>query len=96
MQLTLSANFSCILAAGVQSASTPEAPIMSAPALPPQLDHTYVLTNHHRRVDTLRRTIHALDAQRVLVFMNYQHRLKVPICRLTAPRLHYSLCVYSR
>ena len=36
-----------------------------------------MVTHAQRRVDTLRRTIHALDAQRVLVFMNYQHRLKV-------------------
>ena len=66
---------------------------MSAPALPPQLDHTYVLTNHHRRVDTLRRTIHALDAQRVLVFMNYQHRLKVRVYHLSAYPSHSLICI---
>jgi hypothetical protein len=36
-----------------------------------------VVTDARHRVDTLRRCIHALGAQRVLVFMNYQQRLKV-------------------
>lgn len=67
--------FTCTMAAGIQSLDDSAA--ASAPSLPPQLDHTYVITHAQRRVDTLRRTIHALDAQRVLVFMNYQHRLKV-------------------
>ena len=65
---------------GDQSEATPGEATSSAPALPPQLDHTYVVTSHQRRVDTLRRAIYALDAQRVLVFMNYQHRLKVQAC----------------
>ena len=63
------------MAAGVQRLDDSAA--ASAPSLPPQLDHTYVITHAQRRVDMLRRTIHALNAQRVLVFMNYQHRLKV-------------------
>lgn len=46
-------------------------------ALPPHIRHMYVVTPPHRRVDLLRRTIHALDAQRCLVFMNFQQRLKV-------------------
>ena len=36
-----------------------------------------MVTDARHRVDTLRRCIHALDAQRVLIFMNYQQRLKV-------------------
>ena len=55
----------------------------AAVSLPPQLDHTHVVTDARHRVDTLRRCIHALDAQRVLVFMNYQQRLKVRAQRLT-------------
>ena len=46
-------------------------------ALPPHLEHAVMITMARDRVDTLRRCIHALDAQRVLVFMNFQQRLKV-------------------
>ena len=47
------------------------------PDLPPHLEHLYIDTTRRHRVDAVRRCIHALDLQRVLVFMNYQQRLKV-------------------
>ncbi len=47
-----------------------------AVALPPQLRHVYVEAPFRHRVDAVRRAMHALDAQRVLVFMNFQQRLK--------------------
>ena len=52
---------------------------MSAPSLPPQLDHTYVVTHAQRRVDTLRRTIHALDAQRVQAVRVRAHEVRVRV-----------------
>ncbi|KAK9813006.1 hypothetical protein WJX72_007336 [[Myrmecia] bisecta] len=54
------------------------------PEMPPQLDHTFIMTNRRHRVDTLRRCIHALDAQRVLVFMNFQQRLQDTQAKLGA------------
>lgn len=36
-----------------------------------------MLTSRQHRTDAARRAIHALDAQRVLIFMNFQSRLKV-------------------
>ena len=47
------------------------------PSMPPNIQHTWIQTNRRHRVDTVRRAIHALDAQRVLVFMNFQSRLQV-------------------
>jgi len=47
------------------------------PAMPPQLAHMYIVTQGEgRKADTLRRAVHALDLKRVLVFMNFQQRLK--------------------
>ena len=48
-----------------------------APSLPPQLAHWWVGTSRQHRTDAARRAIHALDAQRVLIFMNFQSRLRV-------------------
>ena len=47
------------------------------PAMPPGLQHWHVVCPTRHRTDTLRRLIHALNAQRVLVFMNWQSRLQV-------------------
>lgn len=47
-----------------------------APVLPPGLVHLVAGTAPHHAADTLRRGIHALDAQRALVFMNFQDRLR--------------------
>lgn len=46
------------------------------PTLPPQLRHFYLVAPSQHRVDTLRKCINALQAQRALVFMNFQQRLK--------------------
>ena len=47
------------------------------PAMPPSLQHWHILSPTRHRTDTLRRLIHALDAQRVLVFMNWLSHLPV-------------------
>ena len=47
------------------------------PAMPPGLQHWHIVCPTRHRTDTLRRLIHALNAQRVLVFMNWQSRLQV-------------------
>ena len=47
------------------------------PAMPPQLEHGWVTTTRRHRVDATRRAIHALNAQKALVFMNFQKRLQV-------------------
>ncbi len=47
------------------------------PSMPPNIQHTWVQASRRHRVDTVRRAIHALNAQRVLVFMNFQSRLQV-------------------
>ena len=49
----------------------------TAPMMPPQLEHGWLAVDRRHRVDALRRVIHSLNAQRALVFMNFQHRLKV-------------------
>lgn len=46
------------------------------PTMPPQLQHYFVVSEPHHKVDMLRRCIWALDAQRSLVFMNFQQRLR--------------------
>lgn len=43
--------------------------------MPPHLSHYYVVVDARHKADCLRKLIHALDLQRVLVFMNYQVRL---------------------
>ena len=45
--------------------------------MPPRLEHGWLAVDRRHRVDALRRVIHSLNAQRALVFMNFQHRLKV-------------------
>lgn len=44
--------------------------------MPPGLDHRYVIAPFRHKVDVVRRAIHATDAQRVLIFMNFQQRIK--------------------
>ena len=51
-----------------------------APTMPPNLQHWHLLSPVRHKTDALRRLIHALDAQRILVFMNWQSRLKVCPC----------------
>jgi len=59
----------------------------AAPAIAPGLTHFYISSAPQHRVDTLRRAIHAFDAQRALVFMNFQHRLKDAAGKLAARRM---------
>ena len=49
----------------------------TAPQLPPGLQHGWLPVERRHRVDAVRKAIHALNAQRALVFMNYAARLKV-------------------
>ncbi|KAL4441461.1 hypothetical protein ABPG77_001965 [Micractinium sp. CCAP 211/92] len=56
----------------------------AAASMPPHLRHHYVASAPQHKVDTLRRSIHALGAQRALVFMNFQQRLKDTEAKLAA------------
>jgi superfamily II DNA/RNA helicase len=58
-----------------------------APAIAPGLTHLYVKSAPQHRVDTLRKAIHATNAQRVLVFMNFQQRLKDAEQKLAARKM---------
>ena len=62
------------------------------PSMPPNLQHWHLLSPVRHKTDALRRLIHALDAQRILVFMNWQSRLQVSCscCALLPPLLHSS------
>ncbi|KAI8465848.1 MAG: P-loop containing nucleoside triphosphate hydrolase protein [Monoraphidium minutum] len=46
------------------------------PTLPPGLRHVYVVAEPRHRVDALRRCVHALGAEKALVFMNWHQRLR--------------------
>ncbi|KAL4529367.1 hypothetical protein Ndes2526A_g04159 [Nannochloris sp. 'desiccata'] len=59
----------------------------AAPAIAPGLTHLYVKSAPQHRVDTLRKAIHATNAQRVLVFMNFQQRLKDAEQKLAARKM---------
>lgn len=62
--------------------------------MPPQLEHGWVLTTRRHRVDAARRVIHALNAQRVLIFMNFQRRLQAsPRNPKTLNPYHCAWCV---
>eukprot|EP00884_Botryococcus_braunii_P006446 jgi/Botrbrau1/15802/Bobra.4_1s0152.1 len=54
------------------------------PDMPDTLEHTWVEVQFRHRVDAVRRAIYGLDAQKVLVFMNYQQRLKDTEFKLSA------------
>jgi superfamily II DNA/RNA helicase len=45
-------------------------------SLPPNLDHLYVVAPLRHHVDILRKSIHALEARSVIVFLNHSRRLK--------------------
>jgi superfamily II DNA/RNA helicase len=47
----------------------------------------YLVVDPPHKPDALRRCIHALDAQRVLIFMNYQQRLKDTMFKLEARKM---------
>ncbi|PSC75732.1 DEAD-box ATP-dependent RNA helicase mitochondrial [Micractinium conductrix] len=56
----------------------------AAASMPPHLNHHYIAAPHQHKVDTLRRSIHAMGVQRALVFMNFQQRLKDTEAKLAA------------
>ncbi|CAL9051780.1 unnamed protein product [Musa banksii] len=53
-------------------------------SLPPSLKHYYCVSKIQHKVDTLRRCVHALDAQTVIVFMNNTKPLKDVVFKLEA------------
>uniref|UniRef100_A0ACD5YTA0 Uncharacterized protein n=1 Tax=Avena sativa TaxID=4498 RepID=A0ACD5YTA0_AVESA len=53
-------------------------------SLPPSLDHYYCTSKAQHKVDTLRRCIHALEAQTVIAFMNNTKPLKDVVFKLEA------------
>ncbi|KAL6899536.1 hypothetical protein ACP4OV_006194 [Aristida adscensionis] len=53
-------------------------------SLPPSLEHYYCTSKAQHKVDTLRRCIHALDAQTVIAFMNNTKPLKDVVFKLEA------------
>eukprot|EP00899_Mesostigma_viride_P006668 jgi/Mesvir1/16001/Mv08303-RA.2 len=53
-------------------------------SLPPQLEHRYVVAPRLRRVDVLRRCLHALDARAALVFLNFRRRMEDTKLKLEA------------
>ncbi|WPT16465.1 DEAD-box ATP-dependent RNA helicase 47 [Picochlorum sp. SENEW3] len=59
----------------------------STPSIAPNLSHVYVSSPPQHKVDALRKSLHAVDAQRALVFMNFQHRLKETEAKLKAKKI---------
>ncbi|XP_072963722.1 DEAD-box ATP-dependent RNA helicase 47A [Typha angustifolia] len=53
-------------------------------SLPPGLEHYYCVSKAQHKVDTLRRCVHALDAQTVIAFMNNTKPLKDAVFKLEA------------
>lgn len=47
-----------------------------AVALPPHLQHLFIEAERNRKVDALRRAVHAMDVQRCLIFVNFGRRSK--------------------
>lgn len=45
-------------------------------SLPPNLEHCYVVAPLRHHVDILRKSVHALEARSVIVFLNHSRRLK--------------------
>ncbi|GAQ79325.1 P-loop containing nucleoside triphosphate hydrolases superfamily protein [Klebsormidium nitens] len=73
-----------VVPAAVPSAAATATGDGLAASLPPNLDHRFVVTAARHRVDTLRKCIYALDAQSILVFMNYGRRLQDAVFKLQA------------
>ena len=49
----------------------------AVPEMPPTLEHAWLAVERRHRTNAVRRAIHALGAQRALIFMNFHQRLKV-------------------
>jgi len=59
----------------------------AVPAMPPGLSHYSVESSFRHKADAVRRAIHALGAERVLIFMNFQQRIKDVEAKLGARRM---------
>jgi len=57
------------------------------PAMPPGIEHGWLQTSRRHRVDATRRAIYAMNAQRALIFMNFQGRLQDTEAKLRAGRM---------
>ena len=55
-----------------------------AVALPPHLQHLFIQADRNRKVDVLRRAVHAMDVQRCLIFVNFGRRSKDAEGKLSA------------
>lgn len=53
-------------------------------SMPPNIRHGYVLTEESRKIDALRRAIHAMDSQKCLIFMNFAKRTQDALFKLSA------------
>lgn len=56
-------------------------------SLPPTLKHGYIVAPAARKVDMLRRCIHGMNANKALVFMNFQKRLQDTVHKLAAKNM---------
>lgn len=59
----------------------------STPSVAPGLTHVYILSPPQHKVDALRRSLNATGAERALVFMNFQHRLKDTMAKLKTKKI---------
>lgn len=83
------------------STATTQQAQAASEGLPPNLKHFYCITKLQHKVDALRRCVHALDAQSVMVFMNHNRQLKDTVFKLqargmNAAELHGDLSKLSR
>ncbi|GAB2224603.1 hypothetical protein Droror1_Dr00005365 [Drosera rotundifolia] len=83
------------------STATTQQAQAASEGLPPNLKHFYCITKLQHKVDALRRCVHALDAQSVIVFMNHNRQLKDTVFKLqargmNAAELHGDLSKLSR
>eukprot|EP00210_Caulerpa_lentillifera_P000583 g564.t1 len=53
-------------------------------AMPPNIRHGYCLADSRMKVDTIRRAIHAMQAEKCLIFMNYAKRTQDALYKLSA------------
>ena len=60
---------------------------IATPSVAPGLDHVFIFSAPQHKVDALRRVLNATEANKALVFMNFQHRLKDSEARLKAKKI---------
>jgi superfamily II DNA/RNA helicase len=59
----------------------------AAAAMPPHITHCYISCAPQHKVDTIRKTMHALGIEKALIFMNFQQRLKDTEAKLAAKNM---------